>query len=62
MNVKTLGIDLAKIVFQVHGVDSAGHTVVKRQLRRRQVLLFMAQLQPCLVDWKRVGAPTTERS
>src|SRR5580692_6279355 len=55
MNVKTLGIDLAKNVFQVHGVDSAGHTVVKRQLRRRQVLLFMAQLQPCVVGLEACG-------
>jgi hypothetical protein len=34
VNVKTLGIDLAKNVFRVHGVDSKGRTVVKRQLRR----------------------------
>jgi hypothetical protein len=43
VNVTTLGIDLAKNVFRVHGVDGNGRTVVKRQLRRRQVLLFMAQ-------------------
>jgi transposase len=55
MNVKMLGIDLAKNVFQVHGVDSAGHILVKRQLRRRQVLLFMAQLQPCLVGLEACG-------
>ena len=46
---------MAKNVFRVHGVDSAGHTVVKRQLRRRQVLLFMAQLQPCLVGLEACG-------
>jgi hypothetical protein len=55
VNVKTLGIDLAKNVFRVHSVDSNGRTVVKRQLRRRQVLLFMAQLQPCLVGMEACG-------
>ena len=55
MNVKTLGIDLAKNVFRVHGVDSNGRAVVKRQLRRRQVSLFMAQLEPCLVGMEACG-------
>jgi len=45
----TIGIDLAKTVFQVHGVDAAGATVVKRKLRRGQVLEFFARLDPCLV-------------
>jgi transposase len=39
-NVITIGVDLAKSVFQVHGVDAAGAIVVRRQLRRRQVLPF----------------------
>ena len=55
MNVKTLGIDLAKNVFRVHGVDSNGRAAVKRQLRRRQVSLFMAQLEPCLVGMEACG-------
>lgn len=45
----TIGIDLAKSVFQVHGVDAEGTIVVKRKLRRAQVLTFFAGLEPCLV-------------
>ena len=48
-NVITIGVDLAKSVFQVHGVDAEGMTVVRRQLRRRQVLPFFEKLPPCLV-------------
>ena len=47
--VITIGVDLAKNVFQVHGVDAAGAVVVRRQLRRRQVLPFFAKIRPCLV-------------
>ena len=47
--VTTIGLDLAKSVFQVHGVDVAGKVVVRRQLRRRQVLVFFKKLPPCLV-------------
>jgi transposase len=49
MEVSTIGLDLAKSVFQVHGVDAWGEVVVKRQLRRGQVLGFFAKLAPCLV-------------
>lgn len=44
-----IGFDLAKSVFQVHGVDEAGEVVVKRQLRRAEVLKFFARLDPCVV-------------
>ena len=44
MDVTTIGLDLAKSVFQVHGVDAAGQTVVRKQLRRRQVLPFFRKL------------------
>ncbi len=47
--VTTIGLDLAKSVFQVHGVDASGKPVVRRQLRRRQVLAFFKKLPPCLV-------------
>jgi transposase len=47
--VTTIGLDLAKAVFQVHGVDAAGAVVVRRSLRRRRVLPFLAKLPPCLV-------------
>ena len=47
--VTTIGLDLAKNVFQVHGVDHAGAVVVRRALRRSQVLAWFAKLPPCLV-------------
>ena len=45
----TIGIDIAKNVFQVHGIDATGEVVVRRQLRRRQVLAFFTKLSACLV-------------
>jgi transposase len=45
----TVGLDIAKSVFQVHGVDTAGNVVVRRQLKRRHVLTFFQKLPPCLV-------------
>ena len=50
--VTTIGLDIAKSVFQVHGVDSAGQVVIRRQLKRRQVLTFFEKLPPCLVGIK----------
>jgi len=47
--VITIGLDIAKNVFQVHGVDYAGDVVIRRQLRRRQVLPFFKKLPGCLV-------------
>ena len=47
--VITIGLDLAKKVFQVHGVDDRGEVVVRRALRRSQVLGYFAKLRPCLV-------------
>ena len=41
----TIGLDLAKNVFQVHGVDAAGHIVVRKSLRRSQMLPFFAKLR-----------------
>jgi transposase len=55
MDVRTLGIDLAKNLFQVHGVDGQGRTIVQRQLRRRQLMPFVAQLQPCPVAMEACG-------
>jgi transposase len=49
MEVTTIGLDLAKHVFQVHGVDAAGTVVLRRRLRRREVHAFFAGLKPCLV-------------
>ena len=47
--VTTIGLDLAKHVFQVHGVDAEGATVLRKQLRRAQVLVFFSRLPPCLI-------------
>ncbi len=47
--IMTIGFDIAKSIFQVHGVDADGKVVVGRQLRRRHVLAFFAQLPPCLI-------------
>ena len=47
--ITTIGLDIAKSVFQVHGVDARGSAVVRRQLKRRYVLAFFKKLPPCLV-------------
>ena len=47
--VTTIGLDIAKSVFQVHGIDAQGKVVIRRQLRRRYVLAFFQKLPPCLV-------------
>ena len=47
--ITTIGLDIAKSVFQVHGVDACGQVVVRRQLKRRSVLTFFQKLSPCLV-------------
>ena len=47
--VTTIGLDIAKSVFQVHGVDAEGNVLIRRQLKRRYVLAFFEKLPPCLV-------------
>jgi transposase len=47
--VTTIGLDIAKSVFEVHGVDAHGRVVVRRQLKRRYVLPFFKKVSPCLV-------------
>ena len=47
--VTTIGLDIAKSIFQVHGVDAAGQVVVRRQLKRRAVLAFFQKLPACLI-------------
>jgi transposase len=49
MNITTAGLDLAKNVFQVHGVDERGNAKLCKQLKRAQVLGFFANLPPCLI-------------
>ena len=55
MQITTVGLDLAKRVFQVHAVDNAGRVVVRKALRRAQVLPFFAKLPPCLVGLEACG-------
>ena len=47
--VTTIGLDIAKSVFQVHGIDVVGNVIIRRQLKRRYVLAFFQKLPPCLV-------------
>src|SRR6476659_9714612 len=47
--VTTIGLDIAKSVFQVHGVNAAGQLLIRRQLKRRAVLAFFRKLSVCLV-------------
>src|SRR5438445_10728869 len=47
--VTTIGLEIAKSVFQIHGVDAAGNVIVRRQLKRRYVLPFFQRLPPCLI-------------
>ncbi len=49
MKITTVGIDLAKNVFQVHAVDERGRAVLRKQLRRDQMAAFFANLPPCLI-------------
>ena len=56
MQITTVGIDLAKIVLQVHGVNERGKAVLRKQLRRKEVLPFFAQLPPCLIGVEACGS------
>ncbi len=49
MSITTIGLDLAKTVFQVHGADKHGNPVLRKKLRRDQLCAFFANLTPCLV-------------
>jgi transposase len=47
--ITTVGLDIAKSVFQVHAIDAEGNVIVRRQLKRRGVVAFFQKLPPCLV-------------
>jgi len=57
--VTTIGLDIAKSVFQVHGIDAEGNVLIRRQLKRRFVLSFFEKLPPCLVG---IGACASSQS
>lgn len=56
MSRLTIGIDLAKNVFQVHGVDTAGQVVIVQKLRRTQLLPYFRKLDPCLIGIEACGS------
>ncbi len=55
MKITTVGVDLAKNVFQVHAIDDAGEVIVRRSLRRRQMMPFFGKLEPCLIGVEACG-------
>lgn len=55
MKIKRIGLDLAKQVFQIHGVDGEDRVVLKRQLRRQQMLAFFSKIEPCLIGMEACG-------
>jgi len=56
MNITTVGIDLAKNVLQIHGVNQHGKKVFNKQLQRKQVLTYFTQLTPCLIGMEACGS------
>jgi transposase len=56
MEITTIGLDLAKNVFQVHGVDQRGKVILRKQLRREQMVEFFAKLSPCRVGVEACGS------
>lgn len=56
MKLTTIGIDLAKNVFQVHGTDEKGKAVMKKQLKRTRALPFFANLTPCRIGIETCGS------
>ena len=49
MTIKTFGIDLAKNIFQIHGVDERGNAVLRKRIKRQQLMTFFANMAPCLI-------------
>ena len=56
MKITTIGIDLAKIIFQIHGVDEHGKVGVRKQLKRAEMLVYFANLEPCLIGMEACGS------
>jgi transposase len=55
MNITTIGIDLAKNLFQIHGIGERGKTVLRKQLKRAQMMTFFVKLPPCLIGMEACG-------
>ena len=56
MKITTIGVDLAKEVFQIHGVDAHGKAVLRKQLRRGEMAKFFANMEPCLIGMEACGS------
>jgi len=56
VKITTVGIDLAKNVFQIHAVDERGKTVLKKQLKREQMAAFFANMPPCVIGMEACGS------
>ncbi len=56
MNITKIGIDLAKSVFQLHGIDSSGKVLIKKQIKRAQMAEYFVSLRPCLVGMETCGS------
>ncbi|KFI21053.1 IS110 family transposase, partial [Nitrosococcus oceani] len=56
MKITTIGIDLAKEVFQIHGVDMYGKALLRKQLRRSEMSKFFANLEPCVIGMEACGS------
>ena len=55
MNVTTIGIDLAKNVFQLHGVDAGGKTSLRRSIKRSELARYLSNLPPCVIGMEACG-------
>ena len=56
MKITTIGLDLAKVVFQIHGVDERGKVAVRKQLKRGEMSTYFANLEPCLIGMEACGS------
>jgi transposase len=56
MKITTVGVDLAKVVFQIHGVDERGKALVRKQLKRSEMSSYFANLEPCLIGMEACGS------
>ncbi len=56
MNITTIGIDLAKSEFQLHGIDSFGKLFIKKQIKRAQMAEYFVNLKPCLIGMEACGS------
>ena len=61
METVAIGLDLAKHVFQLHGIDEHGEVVLRGRLRRAQIRTFFAELEPCLIGIEACGTAHSGR-